>query len=166
MFRENADVLYAREQPVDTSAHPILDAMFPDFGADSLSFENGADILEFFNLFDDSNIEGFDATAIDLEDTQLEVSQQPAPSLKPTSILSEQIPASMVDKAQLRNAMEKLPICSHCKRRRIKCDTDIPACQNCTKLRKDCCYWDNALGEETSRKYGHASHERIIEMNG
>ncbi|KAE9573494.1 hypothetical protein CGMCC3_g10485 [Colletotrichum fructicola] len=72
VFRENADVLYAREQPVDTSAHPTLDAMFPDFGADSLSFENGADILEFFNLFDDSNIEGFDATAIDLEDTQLE----------------------------------------------------------------------------------------------
>uniref|UniRef100_L2GBB6 Zinc finger transcription factor-containing protein n=1 Tax=Colletotrichum fructicola (strain Nara gc5) TaxID=1213859 RepID=L2GBB6_COLFN len=165
VFRENADVLYAREQPVDTSAHPTLDAMFPDFGADSLSFENGADILEFFNLFDDSNIEGFDATAIDLEDTQLEVSQQPAPSIKPTSILSEQIPASMVDKAQLRNAMEKLPICSHCKRRRIKCDTDIPACRNCTKLRKDCCYWDNALGEETSRKHLHAliQHaERLI----
>ncbi|EQB59249.1 fungal specific transcription factor domain-containing protein [Colletotrichum gloeosporioides Cg-14] len=166
VFRENADVLYAREQPVDTSAHPTLDAIFPDFGADSLSFDNSADILEFFNLFNDSTIECFDATAIDLEDTQLGVSQQPAPSLRPTSILSDQLPASMVDRARLRNAMEKLPICSHCKRRRIKCDTDIPACRNCTKLRKDCCYWDNALGEETSRKHLHAliQHaERLID---
>ncbi|KAH0426245.1 zinc finger transcription factor-containing protein [Colletotrichum camelliae] len=169
VFRENADVLYAREQPVDVSDHPPLDAMFPSFGAESLSFENGADILEFFNLFNDPNIEDFDAAAIDLENTPLEINHMSAPSLSPASVEPKQPPASIVDKDQLRSAMEKLPICSHCKRRRIKCDTDLPACRNCTKLRKDCCYWDNALSEETSRKHLHAliQHaERLINETG
>lgn len=153
MFRENADVLYAREQPADTFGQSTFDTMFPDLQIDPLSLENDADVLEFFNLTQNPEIEGFDTTVIENEVVSPELAEPSAASISPNSPISTQPPRRVFDKAQLRTAMEKLPICSHCKRRRIKCDSGVPACRNCTKLRKDCRYWDNALAEETSRKY-------------
>jgi hypothetical protein len=152
VFRENADLLYAREQPSTAIGQSTFETMFPEFEIDHLSLDNNADFLAFFNFSEVSDLGGFGQIPVDGEPEQLECSETPraAQSLSPTA--SDPETRTVVNETQLRAAMQKLPVCSHCKRRRIRCDMDLPACRNCTKLHRNCSYWDNALGEETSRR--------------
>lgn len=152
VFRENADVLYAREQPSTAIDQSMFETMFPDFEMDPMSLASGADFLGFFNFFDAPELEGFGSALLDDGVTQADLLQSPTAIRSPASPPLRQPARVLVDNAQLKAAMQKLPVCSHCKRRRIKCDTDLPACHNCQKAHKDCTYSDNALGEDVSRR--------------
>lgn len=154
LFRKNADLLYAREQWLPTTETP--DQM------EELDIDlDLAPHLDFHDFLDFSRIPDFDGfTPVAVEDgvEQPNLPDSPVATLsssyaKPTS--------TAINMAQLRAAMQKLPVCSHCKRRRVKCDMTLPACRNCVKLHQDCSYWDNALSQETPRKHIHALHQYI-----
>lgn len=157
VFRENADLLYAREQPPATIDQSIFDMIFPEVDIDHLSLDNNAGFLEFFNFPETSSFDGnfpeFDLAATDNQFEQPTLPELPLDSQSASSTTSRQLAKIQIDEAQLRTAIQRLPVCSHCKRRRIKCDMNLPACRNCAKLGRDCRHWDSALAEETSRKY-------------
>lgn len=161
VIRENADVLYAREQPAVAMGQSIFESMFADFEMDTFSLNDSADVLGLFDLFNSPELESFDMELLENGDEQLGLGKDPqeAPVLEasateqsPDSTIAAQPRRCLLDEVQLRAAMQKLPVCSHCRKRRIKCDTELPACRNCQKLHKDCSYRDNALGEEIPRK--------------
>lgn len=147
VFRENADLLYARDQSLSSSLP--LASMVPDINFQDLALEFSSDLdyLEFFQFPETSDLDllGLDenpGNGADTSDLDLASGTDvPHP------------PVSMVDETQLSMALQRLPVCTHCKRRRIKCDMALPACRSCTKLKRECCFWDTALSQEISRKY-------------
>ncbi|KAH8819321.1 hypothetical protein F5884DRAFT_9373 [Xylogone sp. PMI_703] len=46
-----------------------------------------------------------------------------------------------------------LQICSRCRRRRVKCDLQLPSCKNCRIADVECLYWDESLGQEIPCSY-------------
>lgn len=171
LFRENAEILYAREQPSPAADDLTAETLFPDFDLDFLSLDNVSDFFGVFNFVEASGIDDglsvFNPEAIGdpIELPTLPASPETAiqSPMSPTTTLvaASESTKPAIDTVQLKTAMQKLPICSHCKRRRTKCDMDLPACRNCTKTRRDCCYWDNALGQEVSRRHIHALHQHV-----
>ncbi|KAF2107975.1 hypothetical protein BDV96DRAFT_692949 [Lophiotrema nucula] len=53
----------------------------------------------------------------------------------------------------LAAALTSLPSCSRCRRRRIKCDSLLPACANCEKSSEPCEYPDHVLDQPISREH-------------
>lgn len=153
VFRENADVLYAREQPSATIGQSTFETMFPEFEIDQLSLDTDMDFLGLFNLSEAPDLEGFGQTIIQGESEQSDLPGTPLVAESENSTVPNQQAKVVIEEAQLQTVMQNLPVCSHCKKRRIRCDMNLPACYNCAKLRRDCCYWDSALAEETSRRY-------------
>lgn len=157
VFRRNADVLYAREQPHNAIGQSTFETMFPEVDMETLGLDTSADVLGLFNFFNSpslEHLEDFSSTVMDDTSLQVDFSDTIVAGQTPSSTVSRQQPMkALIDAAHLRASISKLPICSHCKRRRIKCDAELPACRNCSKLRKKCVYWDTALDEETSREY-------------
>lgn len=171
LFRENAEILYAREQPSPAADNLTAETLFPDFDLDFLSLDNVSDFFGVFNFAETGEIHNdlasFDPDVIGdpIELPTLPASPETAiqspMSLTTTLVAASESTKPVIDTVKLKTAMQKLPICSHCKRRRTKCDMDLPACRNCTKTRRDCCYWDNALGQEVSRRHIHALHQHV-----
>uniref|UniRef100_A0A8H7NP73 Zn(2)-C6 fungal-type domain-containing protein n=1 Tax=Bionectria ochroleuca TaxID=29856 RepID=A0A8H7NP73_BIOOC len=155
VFRENADLLYAREQPSPSAIGPsAFPTAFPEFEIDQLCIENNTDILNFLHLSDDVPV--FDESCP--EDIEMDVGHFDIPLAHQSPSLDESSEPKklMIDESQYRAVLQKIPVCSHCKKRRIKCDIQLPSCANCTKLNRECCYWDRASGEEASRNHLHA----------
>lgn len=153
VFRENADVLYACEQSAALRGQSTVEAMFSDVDMESLNMDNGAEFLDFFNFSESPEYMIFSqASATDAFERPTTLGP---PSATQSSHSTPQRPraTTTIDETQLRTALQNLPVCSHCKTRRIKCDMNLPTCQNCLKTRKSCSYWDTALGEEISRRY-------------
>ncbi|KAH7000908.1 fungal-specific transcription factor domain-containing protein [Ilyonectria destructans] len=161
VFRENADVLYAREQPSATIGQSTFETMFPEFEIDQLSLDTDMDFLGLFNLSEAPDLEGFGQTIIQGESEQSDLPGTPLVAESENSTVPNQQAKVVIEEAQLQTVMQNLPVCSHCKKRRIRCDMSLPACYNCAKLRRDCCYWDNALAEETSRRHVHALKQHV-----
>ncbi|VUC26102.1 unnamed protein product, partial [Clonostachys rosea] len=155
VFRENADLLYAREQPSPSVIGPsTFPTVFPEFEIDQLFVDNNTDFLNFLHLSDDVPV--FDESCP--EDMEMDVGHLDLPLAPQGPSLEEpnEPKKLMIDEAQFRALLLKIPVCSHCKRRRIKCDKNLPSCANCTRLNQECCYWDRASGEEASRNHVHA----------
>ncbi|KEF60505.1 uncharacterized protein A1O9_02066 [Exophiala aquamarina CBS 119918] len=57
-----------------------------------------------------------------------------------------------------------LQTCTRCRSRRIKCDTRLPACQNCAKNDSQCVFLDEALQEQIPRSYVRALNDKISEL--
>ena len=157
VLRENADFLYARDQWLPTQ-DPLLANTFPNFIMEDISplaFTSDLEYLDFFNFPETSTLDGLGSVYMDdvpRESDFLEISGvAQIPTVAVPNI--PYIPTHNIDETQFRIALGKLPVCSHCKKRRIKCDVDLPACRNCTKLHKECLFWDTALSQQTSRKY-------------
>ncbi|KAL2858549.1 fungal-specific transcription factor domain-containing protein [Aspergillus pseudoustus] len=171
VFRENADFLYACEQPASTSTpEPAL----PTFDIDGLSFDDFIDFsgtLDFsipVDLNDDIGLFGQAP-----EDDQIEVPDLIEQALIPEQQNQEpdtlgQESGPVIDKTQLETALQNLAICSPCKRRRIRCDRNLSACRNCVKYKRDCVYWDSALGEDISRKAIQELYDQVqtLMLNG
>lgn len=157
VFRENADLLFAHEQPTTLNDEPAFETMLPEFDIDYSTLEYDTDILGFFNFAEipdvDGNIAAFDQPGIQDSTEQPSFLDTFDLNQQSDNVMSEQRLGTTPDEARLKKVMKNLPVCSHCRKRRIKCDMDLPACRNCVKLGRDCCYWDNALDEETSRTY-------------
>lgn len=153
VFRENADVLYACEQSSTLRGQATFETMFSDADMESLNMDNGAEFLDFFNFSESPEFMMFSqASAIDTFE-QATVLESPSVAQSSCSTPLRLRATMTIDEAQLETALQNLPVCSHCKTRRIKCDMKLPTCQNCLKTRKSCSYWDSALGEEISRRY-------------
>lgn len=154
VLRENADFLYALDQC--HPEHSILVNALPNFGLEDISplgFTSDLEYLDFFNFPETPALEGLGS--VFMEDVAQETEFLQAPDIVhiPDVAVSNVSATHNIDDAQFRTALSKLPVCSHCKKRRIKCDVDLPACRSCTKLHRECFFWDTALSQQTSRKY-------------
>ncbi|KAI1379755.1 hypothetical protein F4677DRAFT_407525 [Hypoxylon crocopeplum] len=152
LFRENADLLYASEPTIGQTTSTT---MFPELNIDRPALGSAIDFHDFLD-FDD-----FGLVAIENEIGRSNLPGTPLAAQSRSSTVPEKPAETVIDETQLRVVMQRLPVCSHCKKRRIKCDMTLPACRNCAKLHQECCYWDNALSEETSRKHIHALHQYV-----
>ena len=151
VFRENADLLYAREQPPSTT-QTMFTATLSDFAADDISLGFPTD-MSFMDLFDLSESTLFPALDSEMGEMAEQTSfPEPTAPTQGKDLSSSESAVSLIDQTQLRTALERIPVCTHCKRRRVKCDKALPACRNCKKLNKDCYFMDSALGKETSRR--------------
>jgi hypothetical protein len=121
-----------------------------------MDFSKDNDFLDFFS-FSEASVDLHGAEQGDLGDllsaemmdsSQMTLSQNNL--VQPPEGVQESHPN--VDQAQLDKALRNLPVCTPCKQRRIKCDIVLPSCRNCTKLHKDCTFWDIALSQEIPRK--------------
>ncbi|CDK26587.1 unnamed protein product [Kuraishia capsulata CBS 1993] len=52
--------------------------------------------------------------------------------------------------------------CLRCKKRRIKCDLQLPGCKNCTASETECVIWDECLNAKVSREEIHTRLQRVI----
>ncbi|ERS98583.1 hypothetical protein HMPREF1624_05369 [Sporothrix schenckii ATCC 58251] len=52
-------------------------------------------------------------------------------------------------------------VCTRCRKRRIRCDLQLPACKNCRLADVECFFWDNALGQEVPCSYLHLLRQRV-----
>lgn len=155
VFRENADFLYTYEESL-----PDVRTSYADNAADFeglIPSQIFSDDMDFQYLFDFSPLnvdfgqEDFDQTGTNNLPELGETST--------TAVVAQQFftgddhPGPPIDRQQLKAAMDQLPPCSYCRRRKIKCDMMLPSCRNCTKFQKECSYWDATLSQETSRRY-------------
>ncbi|EXJ94381.1 hypothetical protein A1O1_02775 [Capronia coronata CBS 617.96] len=89
----------------------------------------------------------------------------------PTMSFQAQIPSSSsssespVAETWLSTALEQLPPCRHCRKRRTKCDRLLPSCRQCVKSGQDCMFWDAVLGQDTPRSYVYALKQRYDSLN-
>ncbi|KAL2825557.1 hypothetical protein BDW59DRAFT_70502 [Aspergillus cavernicola] len=171
VFRENADLLYAREQPSATVNQLIFDITFPEFDKDGLSLDHFTDFPGFFDVSEapvPDDLDEFDGAAIEdqFDQPSLPDLTLAALSRSPSPLVLMQSANSVIDKVQLSMAVQNLLVCSPCKKRRVKCDMNLLACRTCVKYGRDCCYWDSALSEGIPRKAIHTLHtqtEGLIE---
>ncbi|KAK7523030.1 uncharacterized protein IWZ02DRAFT_260707 [Phyllosticta citriasiana] len=54
-----------------------------------------------------------------------------------------------------------LQTCKRCRKRRIKCDLQLPACTSCQLVDLECLYYDDSLGHDVPRSYLHALSKKI-----
>ncbi|KAL1890445.1 hypothetical protein Sste5346_008273 [Sporothrix stenoceras] len=52
-------------------------------------------------------------------------------------------------------------VCTRCRKRRIRCDLQLPACKNCRLADVECFFWDNALGQEMPCSYLYSLRQRV-----
>jgi hypothetical protein len=45
-----------------------------------------------------------------------------------------------------------LPSCQRCRRRRIRCDINLPSCLPCLKANEECVFYDHVLAQSFPRK--------------
>ncbi|BCS02041.1 uncharacterized protein AKAW2_60305S [Aspergillus luchuensis] len=58
-----------------------------------------------------------------------------------------------------------LPTCTRCRSRRIKCDSLLPACANCSKHDVECTFRDEALQVDVTRCYLKTLQDKIEKLN-
>ncbi|KAK8164121.1 hypothetical protein IWX90DRAFT_249915 [Phyllosticta citrichinensis] len=54
-----------------------------------------------------------------------------------------------------------LQTCKRCRKRRIKCDLQLPACTSCQLVDLECLYYDDSLGHDVPRSYLHALSKKV-----
>ncbi|KAK8237093.1 hypothetical protein HDK77DRAFT_307152 [Phyllosticta capitalensis] len=54
-----------------------------------------------------------------------------------------------------------LQTCRRCRKRRIKCDLQLPACTSCQLVDLECLYFDDSLGHDVPRSYLHALSKKV-----
>lgn len=155
VFRENADLLYARDQFHLTQQPQLASGMqgVDLQGISPLDFTTDLEFLDFFSFPETSDLQGLDDILMDDAAQGTEFMQASDSAQTPDVLVSEGTIISEVDNEQMKIGLQNLPVCSHCKKRRIKCDVELPACRSCTKLKRECFFWDTALSQQTSRKY-------------
>lgn len=155
VFRENADLLYARDQyhltqqPQQSSGMRDIDLQ----GISPLDFTTDLEFLDFFSFPETSDLQGLDDILMDDGTHSAEFLQTSDTAQTPEIVAPEDSIITSLDQEQMKMGLQNLPVCSHCKKRRIKCDVELPACRSCTKLKRECFFWDTALSQQTSRKY-------------
>ncbi|KIH87798.1 hypothetical protein SPBR_04571 [Sporothrix brasiliensis 5110] len=58
-------------------------------------------------------------------------------------------------------AMTAPQVCIRCRKRRIRCDLQFPACKNCRLADVECFFWDNARGQEVPCSYLYLLQQRV-----
>lgn len=152
VFRENADLLYAHEETQHAGYMALENLPVFEPLNWSLDFSNGDDFLDFFDfssVYETPDLgipdpdSGLDPSAADNMDTMI----SPNDGRDVTTFNSQ----ALVTRGEVERASANLPVCSPCKKRRIRCDMEIPSCRNCIKLNKECTYWDGVVSQEVSR---------------
>ncbi|KAF9633311.1 putative c6 zinc finger domain containing protein [Lasiodiplodia theobromae] len=57
-----------------------------------------------------------------------------------------------------------LQTCKRCRKRRIKCDLQLPSCSSCRLADTECLFFDDSLGHEVPRSYLHALNVKVEEL--
>ncbi|KAH8690800.1 hypothetical protein BGW36DRAFT_411575 [Talaromyces proteolyticus] len=57
-----------------------------------------------------------------------------------------------------------LQVCSRCRKRKIKCDLQLPTCKNCRIADVECLFWDDSLGREISCSYLHSLQQKVASL--
>ncbi|OJD29613.1 fungal specific transcription factor [Diplodia corticola] len=57
-----------------------------------------------------------------------------------------------------------LQTCKRCRKRRIKCDLQLPSCSSCQLADAECLFFDDSLGHEVPRSYLHALNVKVEEL--
>ncbi|KAL1618813.1 hypothetical protein SLS56_010372 [Neofusicoccum ribis] len=57
-----------------------------------------------------------------------------------------------------------LQTCKRCRKRRIKCDLQLPSCSSCQLADTECLFFDDSLGHEVPRSYLHALNVKVEEL--
>lgn len=65
----------------------------------------------------------------------------------------------MPDQPQLN--VRRLTACERCRKRKTKCDSEIPSCANCVKAGVECMSFDKVLGKLVSRAYAASLQDRF-----
>ncbi|KUJ13382.1 uncharacterized protein LY89DRAFT_687518 [Mollisia scopiformis] len=55
-------------------------------------------------------------------------------------------------------------VCSRCRKRKIRCDLQLPACRNCRLADAECLFWEEALGKEIPCSYVHSLQQRVASL--
>lgn len=154
VFRDNADVLYAREQRLTATNQPTDEVSSAELELDPSAFGENLDFLDLFNFSDAPDLNFF-GTAVIEEEAQMPLMIKQcnnSAALDGVNLTVSESPLQLVEsEAQVKAALQRLPVCSRFKRRRVRCDLKHPSCRSCVKVHQECVYWDKALSEETSR---------------
>lgn len=57
-----------------------------------------------------------------------------------------------------------LQVCNRCRKKRIKCDLQLPACKNCRVADAECFFWDDSLGQDIPCSYLHSLRQRAASL--
>lgn len=154
VFRENADFLYANEVLRSTETLTSINNSFSFDNIDlSLELANNAEFLDFFSFSEGSYHHDIDQESACAGITSMETETTTPPviqtNVQPPNCRESKIEIQL---SEINKALETVPVCSSCKKRRIKCDMDLPCCRHCAKAKKECQYFDKALSQEIPRK--------------
>lgn len=67
---------------------------------------------------------------------------------------------------ELHSAIQTLPACQKCRKKRRKCDLSLPACRQCLKFGGECVFFDHVLGREITRQHVAQLLERVAQLEG
>lgn len=54
-----------------------------------------------------------------------------------------------------------LQVCNRCRKRRIRCDLQLPSCKNCRVADVECVFWDESLHQDISYSYLHSLKQKV-----
>ncbi|KAH8895225.1 hypothetical protein GQ53DRAFT_641221 [Thozetella sp. PMI_491] len=54
-----------------------------------------------------------------------------------------------------------LQICNRCRKKKIRCDMQLPSCKNCRLADSECLFWDDSLEQDVPCSYLHALRQRV-----
>lgn len=155
VFRENADSLYASERPSIDSRQQELDLDLPNLDLDGLSLDQATGFLQFF---DQTTSNALSPSPFNLPHSEFcngrELGNAFFSSPNPMTSSPEGRPRMdiQINESRLQKAMTYIPVCSHCKARRVKCDIDLPSCRACSKAERQCYYFDHVIGKDILRR--------------
>ena len=153
VFRENADLLYTYDETQPIEGITFVDSYLAFDNVDlSLEFPDDTGFLDLFNFSEGSDIQIAGQGGLQNAYPSADATGIPSIGLSQGSLIPPIESKARVQQAEVDKAVEILHVCSPCKKRRIKCDMLLPSCRNCTKLQKECTYWDNALSQEIPRR--------------
>ncbi|KIW28241.1 uncharacterized protein PV07_07920 [Cladophialophora immunda] len=114
--------------------------------------------------FNEYNIDLFPTTAASpIEEAQLQANSN-LPGGEEAKAFAQWDPSSIpsaVMTERLNNAIKLLPACKICRRRRVRCDRQLPTCYNCKKADARCLYYDYVLSEDIPREYVYSLQLRL-----
>ncbi|KAH8691389.1 hypothetical protein BGW36DRAFT_438990 [Talaromyces proteolyticus] len=53
-------------------------------------------------------------------------------------------------------------ICIRCRKRKIRCDLQLPSCKNCKLADVECLFWDDSLGQKIPCSYLHSLRQKVL----
>ncbi|KAH8680691.1 hypothetical protein BX600DRAFT_444917 [Xylariales sp. PMI_506] len=55
-------------------------------------------------------------------------------------------------------------VCSRCRKRKIRCDLQLPSCKNCQVADVECVFWDDSLRQEIPCSYLHSLRQKVASL--